>query len=148
VKLSEWQNWEILPFWNGHCFRAKIQFCHSESFTNLRHSAIWESENRKIPHEREVNTPTSHKCAERSVATSDKWGIDFSRVRYFTILGFSDDRIDITAIWNYCDDLPAFTPKLQFVIKSTKSLGSKKLSECGELDFSSYNSHILIIGEF
>jgi hypothetical protein len=30
--------------------------------------------------------------------TSDKWGIDFSLVRYFTILGFSDGRIAITAI--------------------------------------------------
>jgi hypothetical protein len=61
---------------------------------------MWESENRKIPHEREVNTPrvTSVRTAEQSVATSDKWGIDFSQVRYFTILGFSDGRIAITAI--------------------------------------------------
>jgi hypothetical protein len=46
--------------------------------------------------------PTSHKCAERSVATSDKWGIDFSQVRYFTILGFSDGRIAITALFHWC----------------------------------------------
>jgi hypothetical protein len=30
--------------------------------------------------------------------TCDSWGIDFSLVRYFTILAFSDGRIDITAI--------------------------------------------------
>jgi hypothetical protein len=29
---------------------------------------------------------------------SHEWAIDFSRVRYFTILGFSDGRIAITAI--------------------------------------------------
>jgi hypothetical protein len=44
--------------------------------------------------------PTSHKCGKRSVATSDKWGIDFSQVRYFTILGFSDGRIAITALFH------------------------------------------------
>jgi hypothetical protein len=54
---------------NCRIFRAKIQFCHSESFTNL--SLV----------------------ATRRSAHLWLVGIDFSLVRYFTILGFSDGRI-------------------------------------------------------
>jgi hypothetical protein len=55
--------------------------------------AIWESEN----HERKV---FSHEWQVCGAKRSHEWqvGNDFSQVRYFTILGFSDGRIDITAI--------------------------------------------------
>jgi hypothetical protein len=53
---------------------------------------ILESEDRKIPHLREVNTPLVTR-GSASLLTLVTRGVLTSLVRYFTILGFSDGRI-------------------------------------------------------
>jgi hypothetical protein len=82
-------------------FAWQLQFSDAQ-YINSTHQlmygndpAIWESEDRKIPHEREVNTPRVTSVRSEAEPRVGYWLLS-SEV--FTILGFSDGRITITDI--------------------------------------------------